>query len=182
MPHRLLGLVRMLRLDRGGLCHVLRSWYWPETHPALSGAAHACVSLQAERNRVKGTRGVFRQQTQGILGIPHSSPSALAHLSLDAICSFRRFTHRSLHARLHSLVPPITSRPRLQTQAQALLTATRGTHLVQVVEHSRHLLDSAHNFLRVIGIFLATWDTAVQCHLPAKRWGAFDLRGIRAPA
>lgn len=101
MPHRLLGLVRMLRLDSGTLCHVLRSWYWPESHPTLSGAAHACISLHAERNRVKGTRGLFRQQTQGILGRPHSSPSALAHLTLDAICSFRRFTHRSLHTRLH---------------------------------------------------------------------------------
>lgn len=153
----------------------------PSPTQLMSGAAHVCISLHAERNRVKGTRRLFRQQTQGILGRAHSRPCALAHLSLDAVFSFPQIHTPLLTGKAPSLVPPITSRPRPQTQVQALPTTTEGTHLVQVVEHSRHLLDSAHNFLGVIGIFVATWDTAVQCHLPAKRWGAFDLRGIRTP-
>lgn len=181
MPHRLLGLVRMLRLDSGTLFHVLRSWYWPESHPTLEWS---CPSESKSTRRAE-------QGQRNTRALPPTDPRHLGESSLSPLC-FGTLVPRCnmLFSQIHtplltrkapSLVPPITSRPRPQTQVQALPTATEGTHLVQVVEHSRHLLDSAHNFFGVIGIFFATWDTAVQCHLPAKRWGAFDLRGIRMP-
>lgn len=55
MPHRLLGLVRMLRLDSGTLCQVLRSWYWPESHPTLEWSCpcvckSTCRAEQGQRN------------------------------------------------------------------------------------------------------------------------------------
>lgn len=66
----------------------------------------------------------------------------------------------------HQLTPPTD-----QDQALSKDSATEASaYLVQVIEHCGHFLDSAHDFLGIIGVFLAARDAAVQCHLPAKRW------------
>ena len=53
-------------------------------------------------------------------------------------------------------------------------------HLLQMVEHGGHFLDSAHDFLRIVSVLLAAREAPVQGHLPAQRRGAFDLRGGRS--
>lgn len=131
---------------------------------------------------VKGTPGLLRQRTQGTFRRPHPSPNALSHLSLEAD-PLSPDPHRSLPPGTEGFVPGPAHHqqapPTDRSQPLSKDSACKGAHLVQVIEHSGHFLDSAHDFLRIIGIFLAAWDAAVQCHLPAKRWRAFHLRGVR---
>lgn len=63
--------------------------------------------------------------------------------------------------------------PRPESRAPSPLGPA---HLLQVVEHGRHFLDSAHDLLGVVGVLLAAGEAPVQGHLPAQGRGAFDLR------
>lgn len=71
-------------------------------------------------------------------------------------------------------VPRFTRRPRPQAQGppqapprDASFGNSVVRHLLQMIEHCRHFLDSAHDFLRVVSVLLAAREAPVQGHLPA---------------